>query len=288
MILVLRDHRPLAPPPLRKQGSPRGASRSRAVLRQPVARAQWPTLSWSSLTALFWPLLLVTLALALWWFQGIIRPYIDPPISRVRVEGDLAYLGQDSVQKSIAPYAQHTFFDANVTTLRQQLEQVPWIASVEVQKIWPDRLVIRLTEQLPVARWGDNALLSSQGRSFTPDDVGRYSQLPRLWGPPQAQQKVMQHYQIFSQLLRPLHINIASLEMHDQGSWHLITDRGVELVLGRERVLDKLRRFLTVYASTLKNQTDNIARVDLRYPNGFAVAWRVPPSTLGKSSSSPQ
>lgn len=278
MILVLRDHRPVVTPPKSKQGLRRGASRP--VARKPMAKPlSMPSLS--AVMGFFWFLLLMVVLLVAWRFHDRVWAYLDVPITRVRVEGELAYLGRDTVQKSIEPYAQHTFFNANVDAVRQQLEQVPWVAQAEVRKIWPDQLMVRLTEQLPVARWGDNALLSSQGRAFTPEDVGRYANLPKLWGPPHAQQKVMQHYQIFSQLLRPLNFTITSLEMREQGSWYLATGQGIELLLGRERVVDRVRRFVNVYPATLQDKTDNIARVDLRYPNGFAVGWRTQPDAPG-------
>jgi cell division protein FtsQ len=37
-----------------------------------------------------------------------------------------------------------------------------------------------------------------------------------------------------------------------------------------------MRRFISIYDKTLKDQIANIERVDLRYPNGLAVAWRTP------------
>ena len=37
-----------------------------------------------------------------------------------------------------------------------------------------------------------------------------------------------------------------------------------------------MRRFAVVYEKELKEQIDKIERVDLRYANGLAVAWRAP------------
>jgi Cell division protein FtsQ. len=44
-------------------------------------------------------------------------------------------------------------------------------------------VVIRLEEQLPVARWGDEALLNNQGQAFTPRELANYEHLPQLFGP---------------------------------------------------------------------------------------------------------
>ena len=77
------------------------------------------------------------------------------------------------------------------------------MAQASVRRVWPDRLVIQLDEQLPVARWGDSALLNNEGKAFKPQNIGSFSELPRLSGPERAKRKVMRQYQQFSGLLRP-------------------------------------------------------------------------------------
>ena len=62
--------------------------------------------------------------------------------------------------------------------------------------------------------------------------------------------------------------------MSDRGGWALTTAQGVEIQIGRDHVVDKIRRFVSIYDKALKDQISNIARIDLRYPNGLAVAWR--------------
>ncbi len=47
-------------------------------------------------------------------------------------------------------------------------------------------------------------------------------------------------------------------------------------MLGQGRLIEKMRRFVTIYEKALKEKQDQVARVDLRYPQGLAVAWRAP------------
>ncbi|WP_220125170.1 cell division protein FtsQ/DivIB, partial [Pseudomonas aeruginosa] len=83
-----------------------------------------------------------------------------------------------------------------------------------------------------------------------------------------------------------LGFSIARLEMSDRGGWALTTAQGVEIQIGRDHVVDKIRRFVSIYDKALKDQISNIARIDLRYPNGLAVAWREPvtPATVATAS----
>jgi len=57
------------------------------------------------------------------------------------------------------------------------------------------------------------------------------------------------------------------------------TKQGVELLLGRDQIIEKMRRFTAIYQQALVQESDRIARIDLRYANGLAVAWREPSPT---------
>lgn len=275
MSMSLRHHQYAVPerstPPRRPEQ--RGASR--LVAKEPLS-LRLPKPDFSPLKRLVWPVLLLVLGVAA--YEGAQRalPYIDRPISKVSVDGELSYISQQAVQQRIAPYIQASFLQINLSGMRQELEQMPWIAHAEVRRVWPDQIMIRLEEQLPVARWGDEALLNNAGHAFAPRESANYQHLPRLAGPQRAQRQVMQQYQVLSQMLRPLGFSIIALEMRERGSWYLRTAQGIDLLLGRDHIVDKMRRFAAIYEKALKAQQPNIARIDLRYPNGLAVAWREP------------
>jgi cell division protein FtsQ len=260
----------------RQKPVPRGASRM--VEKDPV---RLPKANFGFLKKLMWPVLLVALGFGTYEGAQKLMPYADRPIAKVAIQGDLSYISQQSVQQRIAPYLAASFFSIDLATMRSELETMPWIAHAEVRRVWPDQVVIRLEEQLPVARWGDSALLNNQGAAFAPRELANYEHLPQLFGPQRAQQQVMQQYQVLSQMLRPLGFSIVRLELRDRGSWFLTTGAGsagpgIELLLGRDNLIPKMRRFIAIYDKTLKDQITNIARVDLRYANGLAVGWREP------------
>ncbi|WAH59784.1 cell division protein FtsQ/DivIB [Pseudomonas silvicola] len=272
---TLRHQQPV---PGRNKPVPRGASRM--VAQEPMG-ARVRKANFSFLKKLFWPVLLVVLGVGTYEGSIYLMPYADRPITKINVQGDLSYISQQAVQQRIAPYVASTFFTIDLTSMRTELEQMPWIAHAEVRRVWPDQVVIRLEEQLPVARWGDSALLNNQGEAFAPRELANYEHLPQLFGPQRAQQQVMQQYQVLSQMLRPLGFSIARLELRERGSWFLTTGAGsagpgIELLLGRDHLVEKMRRFIAIYDKTLKDQITNIARIDLRYANGLAVGWREP------------
>ncbi|MBU1332731.1 MAG: cell division protein FtsQ/DivIB [Gammaproteobacteria bacterium] len=252
---------------------PRGASRM--VAKEPIS-LRLPKPNFSVFKRLTWPLLLLVLGFGGYELGQRLLPYADRPIARISVEGDLSYISQQAVQQRIAPFVSASFFSVDLLGMRKELEQMPWIANAEVRRVWPDQVLVRLEEQLPIARWGDEALLNNQGDAFAPKELNHYENLPQLYGPKRAQQQVMQQYQVFSQMLRPMGFSIARLELRERGSWFLTTNQGIELLLGRDHLVEKIRRFDAIYDKALKEQQTNIARIDLRYANGLAVAWREP------------
>lgn len=267
-------HQPPAPG---RKPVPRGASRM--VAKEPLS-ARLPTQrAGRFFKKLGWLVLMVALGYGAYEGAQRLLPYADRPITKINVQGDLSYISQQAVQQRIAPYVAASFFTIDLAAMRAELEQMPWIAHAEVRRVWPDQVVIRLEEQLPVARWGDEALLNNQGEAFTPRELANYEHLPQLFGPQRAQQQVMQQYQVLSQMLRPMGFSIVRLELRERGSWFLTTGAGsagpgIELLLGRDHLVEKMRRFIAIYDKTLKEQITNIARVDLRYSNGLAVGWR--------------
>lgn len=275
MIATLRHSQPASGRAARK-AVPRGASR--LVQREPLS-ARLPRPSFSAFKRVLWPVLLAALVVGLYELGQHLAPYADRPISQVSVRGDLTYVDQQAVQDRMAPFVEASFFKVDLNALRHDLEQMPWIAHAEVRRVWPDQVMVRVEEQLPIARWGDEALLNNNGHAFAPNDLKEYEHLPQLYGPKRAQQRVMQQYQMLNQMLRPLGFSIARLELRARGSWFLTTRQGVELLLGRDQVVEKMRRFTAIYQQSLAQDSEKIARIDLRYANGLAVAWREPSPT---------
>lgn len=273
MAATLRHSQPVGGATRRQPIAARGASRM--VAKEPLA-ARLPRPDLSGFKRLLWPLALLLLGFATYEGAQRLIPYADRPIARVSVQGELSYISQQAVQERIAPFIASSFFTVDMTGMRAELERMPWIARAEVRRVWPDQVSIRLEEQLPVARWGNEALLNNQGQAFAPRELTHYENLPLLSGPQRAQQQVMQQYQVLSQMLRPMGFSIAALELREHGSWFISTGQGVDILLGRDHLVEKMRRFSAIYDKVLKEQITNIARIDLRYANGLAVAWRTP------------
>src|SRR5690606_33729919 len=132
---------------------------------------------------------------------------------------------------------------------------------------WPDRLIINVEEEVAIARWGEHSLLNQQGMIFTPQEIDSLIQLPLLSGPVEDAKEVMEQYLEFNQLLYPLGVRIRDLTMNARGAWTLTLTNGIEVRLGREQELARLRRLVVFLQAMGPEKLNDVAALDLRYRN---------------------
>jgi len=166
------------------------------------------------------------------------------------------------------------FFTIDLRRVEAAVEALPWVYDVSLRRQWPDTLELRVTEQVAIARWGDEALLNQYGELFSPPVESFPGGLAVLHGPVGQQRELIARFIKVSELLKGAGLRPRALVEDERRAWRLTLDSGVEMLLGREEMLARLERFVTVYPQTLARKAEALARVDLRYTNGFAVAWR--------------
>ncbi len=198
----------------------------------------------------------------------------------IEIDGQLTHLRRTHVVAALQGHVSGTFFTADLDALRTRFESIPWVRRAEVRRHWPDRLVVRLEEHVALARWGtgeDARLVNVQGELFDAPDAG---ELPVFSGPSGSEREVTRRYAEFSSLLAPLGAPLAQLVLSDRLAWQLRTANALVLELGRDTDADpvsrRLERFVQAYPRTLAilDVRGAQVRVDLRYPNGFAL--RIP------------
>jgi cell division protein FtsQ len=203
------------------------------------------------------------------------------PLRKIRIEGELAHVNRSHVVAALQGRLTGTFFSMNIDTVRGLFEAIPWVRRAEVRRLWPDRLEVRLEEHVALARWGqpeDGRLVNTHGEVF---DGRTDAELPLFAGPGGTEAEVARRYAAFREQLAPLQLEPRVVMLSPRYSWQLRLSNGLAMQLGRDsdkdRVADRLARFVTVYPQTLGQLVRKLDYVDLRYPNGFAL--RVPGMT---------
>lgn len=200
----------------------------------------------------------------------------EQKIETVAIEGELNFVSEDAIKDSVLRFVATSLVAIDLDVLKQELQAQPWIHKVEISREWPGRLIIKVEEEVAIARWGEGQLLNQQGSIFAPQNIDGMQQLPRLSGPPGREKEVMGQYLEFNQLLYPLGVRIRNLTMNERSAWTLTLTNGVVVRLGREHVLERLRRLVVFLEVLGPERLGDVAAIDLRYRNGIAVEHMVP------------
>ncbi|HHM05388.1 MAG TPA: cell division protein FtsQ/DivIB, partial [Gammaproteobacteria bacterium] len=223
-----------------------------------------------ALTALAGGVLMAGVALWLWWWA---TESTQPPLRTVRLEGVFQQVSAETVHAVVRAGARGNFFTVDLDRVRVAVEALPWVKTAVVQRLWPDTLRVRVVEQTAVARWGGRALLNEDGVPFVPEGP-LPAGLPRLNGPPGTAVQLVQAWRQMNSITAPLGLTLAELELDQRRAWRAVLSNGMVLILGRGEVYPRLLRFVRFYHRAFGGEAGRVARVDLRYSNGFAVRWK--------------
>jgi cell division protein FtsQ len=200
--------------------------------------------------------------------------HLDKPITRVSIEGDFKYLDHQHLVKLVNSQMNGGFITIDLKALQDALYQHPWVADVSVQRQWPTFLKIVVTEEVPIARWGDDAFLNRLGDKLIIEDNSHLANLPLMTAEFGSSTEVMKQYQRLADLLLPTGLKLSKLKLDRLGAWQVETSNGIQIILGRNLVGEKIRRLVVVWESELSQQSSRVKAIDLRYPNGLAVSWK--------------
>ncbi len=265
-----------------------GSKRRRGAtpLRRPSrstgqSRRVWATpLRWAGVA-----LVLAGVGFGLWIGSQKLRDPAAFPLRQVRIEGVLRNLAESDLQPVASNYLGQNFFMANLEALRTALATNPWIDTVAVRRSWPETVTITLREREAFGYWGEGEqeMVDVEGRRFRPEVVRQPGPWPHLAGPVGHEAALIRTWGELQALFNPVGLQLTRLTQDERRAWRLSFANGLEVYVGRDQFEARLRRLAQLYPRVLAGQIDQIAAVDLRYGNGFAVRWKTaaPPPTAG-------
>ncbi len=110
------------------------------------------------------------------------------PLSKVVIQGELAYTSDQDVQRALGK-VEHigTFMSQDVDELQQALIQLPWVFQASIRKQWPDIIKVYLVEHKASAIWNGTTLLNDTGDIFNGDVAQLTEEKVKLYGPEKKQ-----------------------------------------------------------------------------------------------------
>ena len=195
------------------------------------------------------------------------------PIKSVQIAGNFVHLSPAELEKKAANIIRDGFITVNVAGIKRELLQEEWISEVAVRRVWPDSLMIFVTEHEPVALWGSNALISNEASIFSPPQASFPPGLPFLSGPQGSEEMVLKKYEFLKTELKRRDMETEMLVLTERRAWQFKLADGPVVLLGRKDVEDRFKRF---FSYAIPYQADRLLQaksIDMRYTNGFAVKW---------------
>lgn len=207
----------------------------------------------------------------------IIKPAIEKPISEIQVVADSKEIENADIKKLIDNRVLgNSIFTMDSKGLLKDLSSLDWVSSVDIYRTYPDKLSISMTFQKPIARWGDEQLLSDSNNLYAKNNLIDYNYLPSLFAPSMSRNKILENFKMVSKLLQPINSPIKSFIFTDSGSLTVILDNGILLKFGKDNFMNKINNMSTIYQKNLSERKNDIEYIDLRYANGIAVKFKEP------------
>lgn len=195
-------------------------------------------------------------------------------ITSVEVSGDLKVLDKSKLGPVIKPHTKTNLFLLDANALETAIESNTWVNSASMTKVWPDRLLIKVFEQKPVAFWGKDKMLANNGEIIDAVIDDKKGLLPTLYSPREEGRYMAASFIKVRQWLKGVPLKIVEFKEDTRGSWKVKLENGLTLKVGRNEQKKRVRRFMVGYTQGLANVINNVHSVDLRYTNGFAVKWK--------------
>ncbi|HUN26104.1 MAG TPA: cell division protein FtsQ/DivIB [Steroidobacteraceae bacterium] len=232
-------------------------------------RIRVPTIAWRrlALPALTVSAVLAGLALAL--------AALNRPIDSIALTGRFQRVSPLDVERIVrASIHGAGLVTVDLAGICAAVKRLPWVDSVSAERSWPRGIALRIVEQVAVARWGDDGLINDRGELFASSANHIPQELPRLSGPDGTEGAVAARYLVMQARLAEAGLRLSALRLDARGAWEFDLGNGVTVRLGRKRVDERFDTFMAVGAKLVAQRATDIAYLDMRYTNGFAVGWR--------------
>ncbi|MCH9698913.1 MAG: FtsQ-type POTRA domain-containing protein [Gammaproteobacteria bacterium] len=197
------------------------------------------------------------------------------PVRQFLLEGTFQYTSAEKLQSMIDEHYQNAgLLSIDLMQLKTDIESIPWVKNVELERIWPDAIRIQVSEKRPYLRFGNDKMIDVDGIVFTPESTQKFSTLPRLDLQQPFTAELFKAYRDMEHLLVDNGYEIKRFLITAQNDWALELSDDIRINIGQHKPLQTFKRFIKVLALIDSHGSRKIQSVDLRYEKGLAVSYK--------------
>jgi len=203
-----------------------------------------------------------------------IDEFLSKPFEQVMINGEFNHTKEQELRRIIISSASQSFVKEHLEKIRSSLVELPWVDNATLTRRWPDQLEVSIVEQKAIARWGDKGFVNFRGELIKTAKLDKVQHLPQLYGTESDAATIMQEYKKLTSLLSNSQLAITSLNKDSLGVWQMQLSNDWTIILGRYGLEEKIQTVNQVLRKEILLVDDAVDTIDMRYENGFAIAWR--------------
>ncbi len=222
-------------------------------------------------------LIVAALASTFWIKRHSLFNIKEVVVTGMRGELDLAHQNPAFIKQVIVRQLRGNLMTVQLETVQNTFAQAPWIRHVNARRVWPNRLWVVLEEHQAVATLNDDYLVNQQGEAYMAVADDTLNDLPILVGDKQDAKLMLQRFRDLNVWLAPNKVTVNRLFLSERRAWTAELSNKVTLEIGRddlkpaasERVSQWAKTWITAQQAAGASAS---TRIDLRYPNGYAIS----------------
>lgn len=190
-------------------------------------------------------------------------------ISEIAISGQALTL-ESEVLEALAITPDTTIFEFDAQSARDRVAELPAVAEVSLRKVYPDRLIVEVTEVAPVARWridGVTFLIDGAGNQIAEASIADDG-LPLVIGDGAADDAMVMIQAL--ERYAGLEQGLAALSRIADRRWDMIYDTGLRVRLPEVGMAQALQHLEAEHAAHQLLDRD-IQLIDLRAPGVMAI-----------------
>ncbi|XBC44554.1 MAG: cell division protein FtsQ/DivIB [Buchnera aphidicola (Schlechtendalia peitan)] len=206
------------------------------------------------------------------------KQFSKKKLSNLVITGQLGFFNKQEIETFILSFKKpNSFFSKYEIFIQEKLKTLPFVKTVLVKKIWPDKLFINMKNTIPIAYWNNKYILDETGTIYNVHKKINAKNFLYFYGPKDSQIQILNNYHIVKKILKKNNIVLKSIVVTSHNSWKLLIENNTKIIIGNINNIMRLKRLVNIwkllkYEETMKKK--QIKYIDLRYESGIAIGWK--------------